>query len=83
MANNNNASDDGLPRTPASLIGSPPAAGSDRVSNVIDFSESMGTAASISDTYPFYRLLQRMEKKGAELDSSIEQVTARYGGISP
>ena len=35
------------------------------------------------NTYPFYRFLQRLDKKGAELNSSMEQVTARFGGISP
>jgi hypothetical protein len=57
MANNKNASDDGLTRTqlfsedskestPASLIVSPPATGPDGVSEVIDFSKSVGTAES-------------------------------------
>ncbi len=35
------------------------------------------------NTYPFYRFLQRLDKKGTELNSSMEQVTARFGGISP
>ena len=35
------------------------------------------------NTYPFYTFLQRLDKKGAELNSSMEQVTARFGGISP
>ena len=30
------------------------------------------------NTYPFYRFLQRLDKKGAELNSSMEQVTARF-----
>ena len=34
------------------------------------------------NTYPFYRFLQRLDKKGAELNSSMERVTARFGGIS-
>jgi hypothetical protein len=34
------------------------------------------------NTYPFNRFLQRLDKKGAELNSSMERVTARFGGIS-
>jgi hypothetical protein len=35
------------------------------------------------NTYPFYTFLQRLDKRGADLNSSIERVMARFGGISP
>ncbi len=39
--------------------------------------------SKVVKTYPFYRFLQRLDKKGAELNSSMERVTPRFGGISP
>ena len=34
------------------------------------------------NTYPFYTFLQRLDKKGADLNSSMDRITARLGGIS-
>ena len=35
------------------------------------------------NAYPLYRFLQRLDKKEAELNSSMDRVTTRFGGISP
>jgi hypothetical protein len=39
--------------------------------------------SNVVNTYLFYKFLQRLDKRGDELNSSIERVTARFGGISP